>query len=129
VSIRLEQREGALLFRLADNGLAASSDALRAVRGRIKQLGGGVEASAGAHGFELTARFALAPPVELTPREMEVIRLLAEGLSNKEIAALLFISPRTVNYHLDNIYSKLGVGSRTEAAIYALRMGWVQTGF
>jgi DNA-binding NarL/FixJ family response regulator len=57
---------------------------------------------------------------------MEVIQLLAEGLSNKEIAGLLFISPRTVNFHLDNIYSKLGVSSRTEAVIYALRHGWVR---
>lgn len=127
VSIRLEQREGALLFRLADNGLAAGGEALRAVWGRIEQLGGGVEASVGAHGFELTARFNLAPAVELTAREMEVIQLLAEGLSNKEIAARLFVSPRTVNFHLDNIYSKLGVNSRTEAAIYALRQGWVKT--
>jgi DNA-binding NarL/FixJ family response regulator len=57
---------------------------------------------------------------------MDVIQLLAEGLSNKEIARLLFISPRTVNFHLDNIYSKLGVSSRTEAAIYALRHGWAR---
>jgi len=126
VSIRLEQREGGLFFHLADNGSVASGDALRAARGRIEQLGGGVEASAGAHGFELTARFDLAPPADLTPREMEVIQLLAEGLSNKEIAALLFVSPRTVNFHLDNIYSKLGVSSRTEAAICAMRRGWLR---
>jgi FixJ family two-component response regulator len=44
--------------------------------------------------------FVLAAPVELTPREMEAIQLLAEGLSNKEIARLLSISPRTVNFHL-----------------------------
>ena len=67
------------------------------------------------------------PPVQLTPREREVIRLLTEGLSNKEIARLLSVSPRTVNFHLDNIYAKLGVNSRTEAAIYALRQGWGQT--
>ena len=71
-------------------------------------------------------RFPIETPVELTPREMDVIQLLAEGLSNKEIAHLLFISPRTVNFPLDNIYSKLGVSSRTEAAVYALRHGWVR---
>ena len=50
-----------------------------------------------------------------------MLQLLAEGMSNKEIAQALVITPRTVNFHLDNIYSKLGVSSRTEAAIYALR--------
>ena len=90
-------------------------------------MGGTVEAGSGPRGgLELTVSFALEPPVQLTPREMDVIQLLAEGLSNKEIARLLFISPRTVNFHLDNIYSKLGVSSRTEAAIYALRHGWVR---
>jgi len=122
----LEHRDKALVFHLADNGVAATGDPLRAACGRIEQLGGVVQTDSGAYGFELTARFDLAPPVDLTPRESEVIQLLAEGLSNKEIAALLFISPRTVNFHLDNIYSKLGVNSRTEAAIYALRHGWVR---
>ena len=74
----------------------------------------------------MTIRFSTGPAAELTSREMQVIQLLAEGLSNKEIAGLLSISPRTVNFHLDNIYSKLGVSSRTEAAIYALRHGWVR---
>jgi DNA-binding CsgD family transcriptional regulator len=130
VTIRLERREKELVFKLADNGIAPArpaGGALRAARRRIEQLGGSLETSSGPHGgLELTIRFCLAAPVELTPREMEVIQLLAEGLSNKEIAQLLFISPRTVNFHLDNIYSKLGVSSRTEAAIYALRQGWVR---
>lgn len=128
-TIRLEHREESLVFSLSDNGLADASvagEALRAVRRRIEQLGGAVELQSGPYGgSELKIRFRIAPAVELTPREMEVIRLLTAGLSNKEMAGLLSISPRTVNFHLDNIYSKLGVSSRTEAAIYALRQGWV----
>jgi DNA-binding NarL/FixJ family response regulator len=107
--------------------MVPGEETLRAARQRIEQLGGSVETRIGSRGgLELTVTFALQAPVELTPREMEVIQLLAEGLSNKEIARSLFISPRTVNFHLDNIYSKLGVSSRTEAAIYALRQGWVR---
>jgi signal transduction histidine kinase/DNA-binding CsgD family transcriptional regulator len=128
-TIRLERRDEHLIFSLSDNGVAAmgGEEVLRAARQRIEQLGGAVETGVGPRGgFELTISFALKEPVQLTPREMEVIQLLAEGLSNKEIARLLFISPRTVNFHLDNIYSKLGVSSRTEAAIYALRHGWAR---
>ena len=128
MTIRLERRDERLLFCLSDDGTAAAGGGvLRAARQRIEQLGGTIETGVGPRGgFELTVGFAIEPPVQLTPREMEVIELLAEGLSNKEIARTLFISPRTVNFHLDNIYSKLGVNSRTEAAIYALRHGWVR---
>jgi serine/threonine protein kinase/DNA-binding CsgD family transcriptional regulator len=133
VTIRLERRDERLIFSLSDNGIATgpAGEALRAACQRIEQLGGAVEMGVNTHvgpygGFELTVSFALEAPVQLTPREVEVIQLLAEVLSNKEIARLLFISPRTVNFHLDNIYSKLGVSSRTEAAIYALRQGWVR---
>jgi serine/threonine protein kinase/DNA-binding NarL/FixJ family response regulator len=128
VTIHLERDDEHLTLTLADNGMGTmGKETLRAARRRIEQLGGTVETGRGPRGgFELTISFALEPPVQLTPREMDVIQLLAEGLSNKEIARLLFISPRTVNFHLDNIYSKLGVSSRTEAAIYALRHGWVR---
>jgi DNA-binding NarL/FixJ family response regulator len=51
---------------------------------------------------------------------------LAAGLSNKAIAATLNVSPRTINFHLDNLYAKLGVASRTEALLAALRQGWVR---
>jgi len=57
---------------------------------------------------------------ELTGRELEVLRLVAEGLHNKEIARRLSISARTVDRHCDNIYEKLGVASRTEAVVQAL---------
>jgi two-component system, NarL family, response regulator LiaR len=62
---------------------------------------------------------------ELSDREMEVLRLVTKGLSNKEIADNLCLSIRTVQGHLGNIFNKLMVGSRTEAVIRALKEGWV----
>ncbi|MBN1285679.1 MAG: protein kinase [Anaerolineae bacterium] len=108
VTIRLEQNDERLRFSFSDNGaVPTGSDLFRSARRRIEQLGGVVETGVNAHGgFELTITFRAEAPVELTPREMEVIQLLAEGLSNKEIAQVLTISPRTVNFHLDNIVSK-----------------------
>lgn len=66
-----------------------------------------------------------APPTEepLTIREMEVIRRIAEGLSNQEIAERLVISERTVRTHVTNILGKLHLANRTQAALYALREG------
>jgi predicted ATPase/DNA-binding CsgD family transcriptional regulator len=65
------------------------------------------------------------PPIPgLTPREREVLRLLTNGLSDREIAAALFISPRTAGYHVSNLLGKLGVESRTAAAALALRLGF-----
>jgi NarL family two-component system response regulator LiaR len=61
----------------------------------------------------------------LSERELEVLRLASRGISNKDIARELVLSVRTVQAHLGNIFNKLGVGSRTEAVLYALRRGWV----
>jgi len=61
---------------------------------------------------------------DLHQRELEVLKLTAKGLSNKEIASALSISVRTVQAHLVNIFTKLGVKSRTEAVVHALREGW-----
>ena len=58
---------------------------------------------------------------ELTPREQEVLKLIAAGKSNQEIALKLHISESTVEKHLSSIYAKLGVSSRVEAAVYAIR--------
>lgn len=66
-------------------------------------------------------------PDALTPRETEVLRLLAEGLANKEIARTLGIGEKTVKTHVSNILSKLGVLSRTQAALQAVRMGLVSS--
>lgn len=64
-------------------------------------------------------------PESLTEREMEVLRLLAQGKSNKEIAATLFISERTVKFHVSSIMGKLGAGNRTEAVSIAAGRGLV----
>lgn len=61
----------------------------------------------------------------LTEREGEVLKLLAEGLTNAEIAAHLFVSEETVKTHVGNILRKLGLAHRTQAAVYAIRNGWV----
>jgi two-component system, NarL family, response regulator LiaR len=58
---------------------------------------------------------------QLTEREMDVLRLIARGKSNKEIADSLVISEKTVKTHVSNILSKLHLADRTQAAIYALR--------
>jgi DNA-binding NarL/FixJ family response regulator len=63
--------------------------------------------------------------VDLTPREIEVLRLLAEGLSNKGIARQLAISEHTVKFHLNAILSKLHAQSRTEAVVHAIRLGLI----
>jgi two-component system, NarL family, response regulator LiaR len=64
-------------------------------------------------------------PEALTDRETEVLKLLAEGQANKEIARSLTIGEKTVKTHVSNILGKLGVQSRTQAALYAVRIGLV----
>lgn len=61
----------------------------------------------------------------LTGRELEVLRMVGQGMTNKEVAQKLYISDRTVQAHLSSIFSKLQVASRTEAVMYAVRKGWI----
>jgi DNA-binding NarL/FixJ family response regulator len=64
--------------------------------------------------------------VPLSPREMEILEMVTNGLSNKEIAAKLQISQQTVKNHMTSILKKLNVEDRTQAAVNALRRGWVR---
>jgi DNA-binding NarL/FixJ family response regulator len=66
-------------------------------------------------------------PDELSRREMDVLELLVQGLSNKQIAKELFIDETTVKTHLHRIFEKLNVRDRTQAAILALQRGWCQS--
>jgi DNA-binding NarL/FixJ family response regulator len=62
---------------------------------------------------------------DLTPREIEVLKLIAEGTGNKAIAEQLVISEKTVKNHINNIFSKLHVNDRSQAVLYAVRKGLV----
>jgi DNA-binding CsgD family transcriptional regulator len=66
-----------------------------------------------------------AIPFALTPRELEVLRLLAQRLTDREIAEALYISPKTAGYHVSNILGKLGVADRREAAALAVHLDLV----
>ena len=71
-------------------------------------------------------RDELNPYMELTKREMEVLKLIADGLTNRQIADQLFISQNTVKGHVSNIFSKLHLADRTQAAVYAWKEGIVR---
>jgi DNA-binding NarL/FixJ family response regulator len=62
---------------------------------------------------------------KLTPREREVLQLIAKGLANEEIAKTLFISKHTVKNHITNIYRKMGSRNRTKVALWAIRYGLI----
>ena len=89
--------------------------AVRAVAGGASVLQSGLTAR-----LLISSRQPEPGVAELTERELEVLSLLAEGLHNRELAARMGISTRTVDRHCDNIYAKLGVGSRTEAVVRAI---------
>ena len=68
-------------------------------------------------------------PAGLTTREVDILRLLARGMSNKQIAGELVISPKTTNTHVEHIYTKLGVTNRALASLFAARHGLIAVGF
>ena len=86
---------------------------------------GAVPAMPGTGAPRPPALAAIAPPPPLTPREKEILRWIAAGLQNKEIAQRISISVATVRNHIRNILSKLEVHSKLEAVSLAFRSGWV----
>jgi HD-GYP domain-containing protein (c-di-GMP phosphodiesterase class II) len=80
-----------------------------------------VEAVLGAAGHRVPRR--RGGPAGLTPREVEVLRLAARGLSNKEIAERLVISPKTVGNHIEHIYTKIDASTRAAASLFAMQHG------
>jgi HD-GYP domain-containing protein (c-di-GMP phosphodiesterase class II) len=80
-----------------------------------------VEAVLGAAGHRVARR--REGPAGLTPREVEVLTLLAQGMSNKETARRLVISPKTVANHVEHIYAKIGASSRATASLFAMQHG------
>ena len=84
------------------------------------------EAAEGAEGQPAGTSASTAAVTPLSPREMEILELVTRGASNKEIAHRLTISEQTVKNHMTAVLRKLRVDDRTQAAVYALRHGWVR---
>jgi two-component system NarL family response regulator len=91
-------------------------DAVRRVHHGAKVLPPAISA-------KLADRLSSEPP---TPREIDVLKLLAQGLANKEIADRLSVAPATVKSHVNGLMQKLGASSRTEAATLARAKGWLR---
>ncbi len=124
-TIRLEKDETELRFSVQDDGIPFTGETVTAFDKRLRASGWKLDViSDNRRGSTFQIIIPLKPSVRLTEREHDVLAHLTTGLTNKEIAQQLHVSPRTVKFHLDNIYSKLGVNTRTEAAIYALQHGW-----
>ena len=72
------------------------------------------------------ARQPTARPAGLSEREVEVLGLVIRGLSNRQMAEALFVSPKTVDHHIQHIYDKIGVSTRVGATLFALQHGLVE---
>lgn len=116
---------GASAYLLKTVGIREIAGAVRAVHDGQTVLGPSASRRVFSRLTQRNRATAGSTPERLQRREIEVLRLGASGLSNKEIAGRLVISERTVQTHFRNILRKLGVSSRTEAVLRALREGWI----
>lgn len=115
-------RAGASGFLYKDVDPVALAQAVRAVHGGQVLLAPEA-AEAVLAGEESAGERPGSPPVPLTDREREVLKLIAAGRSNREIARRLAVAEKTVKTHVSNVLMKLGVQDRTQAALYAVRHG------
>ena len=117
------ERVAALVAAGARGVLWRDVDGERLVAALSAALAGATVLDEGMAALLLEPRAAHASGVELTPREAEVLGLMAEGLSNKLIAARLGISDHTAKFHVNAVLEKLGAETRTEAVVRAARQG------
>jgi NarL family two-component system response regulator LiaR len=122
VSVVEAVRAGATGYLLKDTGVEELCRAIRAAAAGQVQL-----APAAARRL-LSAMSGSQPKGDLTPREEDVLRLVAMGRSNAEIARELTIGEQTVKTHVSHILAKLGLSCRTQAALYAIHNGLIQKG-
>jgi NarL family two-component system response regulator LiaR len=114
---------GATGYVLKDEALETLASAVRAAARGESWLSPAVACQVVRRAIERLPPALQSPVLPLTPREIEVLCLLAQGLDNAAIAQQLVVTRRTVQNHVSNIYGKLGVASRTEAALCAIRHG------
>jgi len=127
------------LLQAGANGYLLKTAEIEELVRAIRMVAAGQSALAPEVTGKVVAQFASGKPLPdappepvenfdgLTERELDILRLVGKGLSNKQIGKELYISDRTVQAHLSNIFSKLSAGSRTEAVMYAVRKGWITT--
>lgn len=120
--VKTALQNGAMGYLLKDTPSEELAVAIRAVNKGYTQLGPGIVKKLFSQFSSVTPTKSPSPPdslAELTPREKEVLRLIATGASNREIAQQLYISEGTVKNHVTNILNRLDLRDRTQAAIFA----------
>jgi DNA-binding NarL/FixJ family response regulator len=119
---------GAMGYLTKDSGAQEIQRAIRTVHAGEALLDPSVQLRLiqSLRGEEQPARSGSSLPDDLTQREAEVLRLIAQGLNNREIAERLFISEATVKTHINNIFSKAELRDRAQAVVYAIRHGLAQ---
>ncbi|MEW5871803.1 MAG: response regulator transcription factor [Chloroflexota bacterium] len=130
------QADSQTVFGLLESGAVGyvlKDEALEALLSAVRAAACGESWLSPAVASQVVRRAVQSPPAQaalrekpiepLTGRELEVLRLIAQGLDNNAIAERLVVATRTVQNHVSTIYGKLGVASRTEAVLYAIRTG------
>jgi two-component system response regulator DegU len=132
--------EPEMIFSLLENGAVGyvlKDEALETLPGAVRAAARGeswLSPTVASQVVQRAVKKEPVPPTEaeisslaespLTPREMEILKLIATGMDNPTIAETLMVTKRTIQNHVSNIYGKLGVDSRTEAVLHAIRQGW-----